>query len=232
MEKKESIISLSSVFKSYNSEKTSETVLKGISFDVQKKEMVDIRGVSGSGKSTLLNIIGGIDTVSSGKVKVCNQDLSTMNQSELTKFRRDNIGFVFQFHNLISSLTALENVLTSIEAQRSVKKKDISDAMAMLDYVGLSNKAHQFPTQLSGGEQQRVAIARAAVKKPPVFLADEPTGNLDENNGNNVMKLMKELQSDYDMTMIIVTHNPLLSSYTDRSFFMKDGVISVEADDK
>lgn len=217
------IVHLRDVHKSYWVVDRNIEVLKGVNLDVYPGETIVIQGVSGSGKSTLLNLIGAIDRVSKGTLLVCGSPLSEMNSSQLTTFRREKVGFIFQFFNLIPTLTALENVMVGLEAARVSSAKASEAAANYLSAVGLADKADKFPEQLSGGEQQRVAIARALAKEPPLILADEPTGNLDEETGSRILSLLKGLTEQYGATVIIVTHDPQISEYSDRTLLLKDG---------
>ena len=178
--------------KEMHSGDTQEHILRSLDFDARSGEVITILGVSGTGKSTFLNILGGIDRPTTGSVTVAGKDISTLTDSQLTEFRRESVGFVFQFYNLIPSLTVKENVLSAIEAQRRINKGDEDNAVNILNSVGLQNMTNKFPEQLSGGEQQRVAIARALIKRPPLILADEPTGNLDPHTGEQVISVLLE----------------------------------------
>lgn len=197
--------------------------LKNINLDIEKGEFVTIIGPSGSGKTTLLNIIGGIDRPSSGKVVVDGVDITSMDDSRLTLFRRRYVGFIFQFFNLIPSLTALENVELAAELVDNPL-----DPVKVLEGVGLGDKLGRFPGELSGGEQQRVAIARALVKNPPILLCDEPTGELDFETGRRILKVLRDINHEYDKTILLVTHNTPLSRMSDRVIRLRSGVIVEE----
>ena len=188
---------------------------------MEKGEICIIVGESGAGKTTLLNILGGMDSLTSGSVIVDGVDISKFNKRQLTDYRRYDIGFVFQFYNLIPNLTALENV--EIAAQLS---KDSLDASAVLEQVGLKDRTENFPAQLSGGEQQRVAIARALAKRPKLLLCDEPTGALDYKTGKAILKLLQDTSRASGMTVIIITHNHALTGMADRVISVKSGEIS------
>lgn len=195
--------------------------LENVSFEVNKGEFIVILGPSGSGKSTLLNIIGGMDTPTSGEVYFDDLLLSKMNDKELTFYRRNDIGFVFQFYNLVSTLTARENVELASEIKKN--SLDIDEVMAS---VGLDIKKDNFPSQLSGGEQQRVAIARAVAKNPKVLLCDEPTGALDYETGISILKVLKDVNTKYNTTVMVITHNSSIALMADRVIKMRSGKIS------
>ncbi len=200
-------------------------VLKGVSLKVNKGEFVSIVGASGAGKTTLLQIIGTLINFDSGKVIINKKDITSLKDRQLSKFRNKEIGFVFQFHHLLPEFTALENVMLPLLIQNRPKKEVESKAKEVLDYFGIGNKTNNKPSQLSGGEKQRVAIARAIIANPSILLADEPTGNLDSHNTNEMLKLFKHLQKDMGQTIIIVTHNFELARSTDRIYTIKDGMI-------
>lgn len=212
---------LENISKIYGKEKDNQVVaLHDVSFTIEQGEFVVILGESGAGKSTLLNILGGMDFASSGQYVVDDVDVTSLNQKKLGVFRREKIGFVFQFYNLMPNLTSLENVKI---AQSIVK--DGLDALEVLDSVGLKERANNFPSQLSGGEQQRVAIARAIVKNPSLLLCDEPTGALDSKTGVLILKLLYEFSRNANKTVIIVTHNSKISELADRLIRIADGKI-------
>ena len=198
--------------------------LSDATFEIEKGEICVIVGASGAGKSTLLNILGGMDTLTTGSVLLDGKEISKYNKKELTAYRRYDIGFVFQFYNLVQNLTALENV--SLATQIC---KDPLDAELVMDEVGLSHRMNNFPAQLSGGEQQRVAIARALAKNPKLLLCDEPTGALDYNTGKAILKLLQDTSRKNGMTVVIITHNQALTAMADRIIHIKNGsVYSVE----
>lgn len=199
------------------------TNLFDLNLSVTQGETITILGVSGTGKSTLLNILGGIDQATSGYLRVSGADLNSLSSRQLTVYRRNTVGFIFQFYNLIPSLTAKENVSSALEAMGNYRSRHDNRAKNILDAVGLSDKFDRFPEQLSGGEQQRVAIARALVKEPPLILADEPTGNLDPITGKLILKLLINQAKDTGATLIIVTHNPEVGALTDRSLSLVEG---------
>ncbi|HHG74499.1 MAG TPA: ABC transporter ATP-binding protein [Persephonella sp.] len=197
--------------------------LKGITLNIHKGEMVALMGPSGSGKSTLLHILGGIDIPTEGKVFIMEQDIFSLSEKKLARFRNVNIGFVFQFHYLLPEFTALENVMIPIQIYN--KKGAREKAENILIRLGLKDRLNHKPSQMSGGEQQRVAIARAVVNNPSVLLADEPTGNLDTANTQTVMELLKELNRKNNVTMVIATHDREVAEYCDRIIFLRDGVL-------
>ena len=192
-----------------------------MSLEIEKGEICVIVGASGAGKTTLLNILGGMDTLTSGSVTLDGKDISAYSQRELTSYRRYDVGFVFQFYNLVQNLTALENV--ELAAQLC---KDPMEPDKVLDMVGLSDRKANFPAQLSGGEQQRVAIARALAKNPKLMLCDEPTGALDYNTGKSVLKLLQDCSRINGMTVVIITHNQALTAMADRVISVKSGMIT------
>jgi putative ABC transport system ATP-binding protein len=197
--------------------------LQRVSFRVERHEFVAIMGPSGSGKSTLLNIIGGLDRPSEGSVRIDGQELHALNDHALTRMRRDKIGFVFQFFNLLPTLTAWENVALPLHLVGMSRKEARAKAVARLERVGLKDRQDHLPDELSGGEQQRVAIARALILNPPLILADEPTGNLDSKTGQEVLTLLKGLQDQFDITVIMVTHDPQVAAFCHRTMTMQDG---------
>jgi putative ABC transport system ATP-binding protein len=193
---------------------------KDVSFQVKDGEFCIVLGPSGAGKTTVLNLLGGMETVTSGKILFAGQDITAMNDAELTDYRRYQIGFVFQFYNLIPNLTALENV----ELAKQVCKSPL-DPMETLRIVGLSNRIHNFPSQLSGGEQQRIAIARAICKNPGLLLCDEPTGALDTETGKTIVGVLADICRNMGKTVIIITHNALLAPIANRVIEMKNGQV-------
>ena len=194
--------------------------LREVNFEIEEGEFCVIVGASGAGKTTILNILGGMDTLSEGKVLLDGKEISTYGQQELTSFRRYDIGFVFQFYNLIQNLTALENVELASQISRNPM-----DAAETLKKVGLEDRMDNFPAQRSGGEQQRVAIARALAKNPKLLLCDEPTGALDYNTGKAVLKLLQDTCRDTGMTVVVITHNHALTAMADRIIEVKSGTI-------
>ena len=213
-------VEFQNVGKTYNMGEVSIDALHDASFEIEKGELVVIVGPSGAGKTTLLNILGGMDTLSSGKVMLDGQEISAMNRRQLTKYRRDDVGFVFQFYNLIGNLTALENV----ELANQISKNPL-DAQQVLRDVGLGDRSRNFPSQLSGGEQQRVAIARALAKNPKLLLCDEPTGALDYQTGKAILQLLQNTGRKTGMTVIIITHNGALTAMADRVIKVRSGTV-------
>ena len=195
--------------------------LHNVSFKIEKGEICVVVGQSGAGKTTLLNILGGMDTLTEGHVLLDGRDISTLNEKQMATYRRFDIGFVFQFYNLIPNLTAVENV--EIASQLS---KDPLDSMAVMKQVGLADRALNFPAQLSGGEQQRVAIARALAKNPKLLLCDEPTGALDYETGKAILKLLQDTCRKSGMTVVIITHNSALTAMADRVVKIKNGTVA------
>jgi len=214
-------IEFEQVAKTYHMGEVEIQALRDATFTVEKGELVVIVGPSGAGKTTLLNILGGMDTLTSGKVTLDGREISALNKKQLTVYRREDVGFVFQFYNLIGNLTALENV----ELANQISK-DPLDAAQVLQDVGLGARAKNFPSQLSGGEQQRVAIARALAKNPKLLLCDEPTGALDYNTGKAILKLLQDMSRQKGMTVIIITHNSALTAMADRVIRVKNGTVS------
>ena len=213
-------IILKDIKKEYGSDETRITALDNINFEIGSGELVVILGASGAGKSTLLNILGGMDIPTSGKYLVDDVDVTALNEKKLSLFRREKIGFVFQFYNLMPNLTALENVELSAQTV-----KNGLDPIETLKMVGLEKRINNFPSKLSGGEQQRVSIARAIVKQPRLLLCDEPTGALDSKTGQSIIKLLKEISKNGNQTVIIVTHNANIQYMADRVIKLSDGKI-------
>ena len=212
---------LEDVAKTYDTEGVKVNALHDVSFTIGLGEVCVIVGQSGAGKTTLLNILGGMDTLTTGKVLLGGEEISAYNKRQLTRYRREDVGFVFQFYNLIPNLTALENV----EMATELSKAPFS-AMQVLEDVGLGERIANFPAQLSGGEQQRVAIARAVAKNPKLLLCDEPTGALDDTTGKQVLKILQDLSREKGMTVVIITHNSALTEMADRVVKVKSGTVS------
>lgn len=216
---KENFIEFVNVKKKYKVGEKEFNALDGIDLSINQGEFVVVLGPSGAGKSTLLNLLGGMDKVTSGTIRVGNKEISKYNDAELTKYRASDIGFIFQFYNIMPTLTVEENVnLVKDVTKTEMNSKDV------LKSVGLLKHADKFPQELSGGEQQRVSIARAIMKNPQILLCDEPTGALDSKTGVEVLKLLKE-QADNDTTVIVVTHNSLIADIADRVIYIKNGKI-------
>jgi putative ABC transport system ATP-binding protein len=220
---KKVVVEMQDVYKSYFSGKIERKVLIGANLSINDGEFVVIFGPSGCGKTTLLNLIGALDKANSGDVWVDGVNLSRVNSSSLADIRREKIGFVFQFFNLISNLTALENVELGLEAMGMQGDGVRERAMSYLGKVGLEDEADKFTEQLSGGEQQRVAIARALAKEPKLVLADEPTGNLDEENAMKIAEFMTALHRDLGTTFVVVTHNQSLAQMADKVYYISKG---------
>lgn len=218
-----SIIRTENLTKCYRSQGKETAALKNINITIEQGEFVGIVGQSGSGKSTLLNMLGGLDVPTSGRVLLKEKDITVLTEEEKTIFRREHIGFVFQSYNLIEALTVYENITVPLGlGGKVVDQRFLSRIVCLL---GLQEKMDRFPNQLSGGQQQRVAIARALITKPVVILADEPTGNLDEYNSNEVVKLLKNSGKELNQTIIMVTHSPALASMTDRVIEIEEGMV-------
>ncbi|MGN5980287.1 ABC transporter ATP-binding protein [Finegoldia magna] len=213
-------IEMKNSYKRYKSGQSEIIANNDISFEIEKGELAIILGSSGAGKSTVLNILGGMDTNDEGNVLIDGKDISTFNEKELTNYRRNDVGFVFQFYNLVPNLTVKENVELASEIV-----KDALDATEVLQSVGLGERIDNFPAQLSGGEQQRVAIARAVAKNPKLLLCDEPTGALDYHTGKQVLKILQDMVRKEGATVVIVTHNQALAPIADRVIHMHDSKI-------
>lgn len=213
-------IEIKNLCKTYASNEIKVEALRNISLEIEKGEFVCIFGPSGSGKTTLLNLIGGIDTIDSGSIIVDGADISKLRNKDLIKYRRTDIGFIFQFYNLVQNLTALENIELAVQ----LTKKHLNP-LDTLRSVGLLDKANSFPSQLSGGEQQRVSIARAIAKNPKILLCDEPTGALDYKTGKQILKLLKWTSENLNMTVIVVTHNAALAPMADKIVKFRNKVI-------
>ena len=214
-------VTFENVGKVYKTGDVEVRALHNVSFKIEKGEICVVVGQSGAGKTTLLNILGGMDTLTEGHVLLDDRDISTLNEKQMATYRRFDIGFVFQFYNLIPNLTAVENV--EIASQLS---KDPLDSMAVMKQVGLADRALNFPAQLSGGEQQRVAIARALAKNPKLLLCDEPTGALDYETGKAILKLLQDTCRKSGMTVVIITHNSALTAMADRVVKIKNGTVA------
>jgi putative ABC transport system ATP-binding protein len=213
------------VRKTYQQGETPITALAGISLEIAKGSFAAIMGPSGSGKSTLLHLIGGLDRPTSGELLVDNRLVGQMADDEVTLFRRNKIGFIFQFFNLLPTLTALENVTLPFVLAGRAKNDADGHAAALLGKVGLANRETHLPEALSGGEIQRVAIARALAFDPPILLADEPTGNLDSKNGAAILQLLKQINQENGCTIVMVTHSEEAAGYADRRIYLRDGSV-------
>ena len=200
-------------------------ILKNIDLSIEKGQFVSIMGASGSGKSTLLYLIGGLDNITSGSVEISGKDLAKMKDREKSRLRCEKIGFIFQFYNLISTLTVLENVLMPIILDNKKVKNNEEKANELLKTVGLGERAKYLPAELSGGQQQRVAIARALINDPEIILADEPIGNLDSKTGIGILELLKKINQEKSKTILMVTHSPESSKYANMKINIKDGEV-------
>ncbi|CEQ26362.1 ABC transporter ATP-binding protein [Paraclostridium sordellii] len=214
-------IQFENVKKTYIMGEVKINALDGVNFSINKGELVIVVGASGAGKSTILNILGGMDSPTSGTVLVDNKNISKYNEKELTKYRRHDIGFVFQFYNLVQNLTAIENVeLATQICKNPLNQNDV------IKSVGLESRKNNFPSQLSGGEQQRVAIARALAKNPKLLLCDEPTGALDYNTGKSILKVLQDTNKTLGMTVVIITHNMAIAPMGDKIITVKNGKVN------
>jgi putative ABC transport system ATP-binding protein len=222
------ILEANHVSKQYQMGEVTVDALVGVDFIVEKGEFVAVMGPSGSGKSTLLHLLGGLDKSTDGQVTLGGRKLSVMSDKEVTLARRRNVGFVFQFYNLLPTLTAEENIALPLLIDGKKIKEYQSGIDKLLELVGLTERRRHKPDQLSGGEQQRVAIARAFVNDPDIVLADEPTGNLDSRAGEEIMKLLRRSCDELGQTIVVVTHDPKAASFADRIVFLKDGQIASE----
>ena len=214
---------LKEVYKTYLMGEVEVPVLRGVSMEILRGELLTVLGESGSGKSTLMNLVGGIDRADSGEILFEGEDIVAYSEMELTRYRRRDVGFVFQFYNLVPSLTALENVWAAAEIA-----DDPMDPAEALNLVGLAERREHFPSQLSGGQQQRVAIARALVKRPSLMLCDEPTGALDHETSQVVLDLLQKLNRETETTLVVITHNPQIAPMADRTVSIVDGRIQKE----
>lgn len=223
-----SFVTFENVGKIYRTGDVEVRALKNVSFEIERGEICVVVGQSGAGKTTLLNILGGMDTLSEGKVLLDGRDISSLNEKQMATYRRYDIGFVFQFYNLIPNLTAIENV----EIASQISREPL-DSRQVIEEVGLKDRAGNFPAQLSGGEQQRVAIARALAKNPKLLLCDEPTGALDYETGKAILKLLQDTCRKSGMTVVIITHNSALTAMADRVVKIKNGTVgSVSINEK
>lgn len=220
------LVVLEGVSKVYGADGRRQQVLDRVSLTVAPGEMVAVTGPSGCGKTTLLNILGSLDLADSGTVHSCGFDLATATRTQLGRYRANSIGFVFQFYNLLPTLTAIENVQAGLAVAGFTRARALEQARQMLTRVGLEDALDKFPAQLSGGEQQRVALARALAKEPALILADEPTGNLDEDSGSQVMDMIRQLNTDTGVSVVLVTHNPTVSRRAHRTVRLEHGRIT------
>jgi len=219
------ILEICNLSKTFAEGESQRVVFSGLNASIRRGDFVVLFGRSGSGKSTLLNLISGIDLPTAGEVRIGGQNLTTMTEQQRTLFRRDHIGFVFQFYNLIPTLTVMENLLLPLELKKNIEAASKEQALEILGQVGLADRADSYPDRLSGGEQQRVAICRALIHKPLLLLADEPTGNLDVETGTEVLNLLSQLIRTNRMTTLMVTHSPEVAQLADRVMTIRDGIL-------
>jgi putative ABC transport system ATP-binding protein len=220
------VVSASDVTRRYGEGEAAVDALRGVSLDVSSGELVAVMGPSGSGKSTLMHLLAALDKPTRGTITIAGQDVGSLSDADVTKLRRRNIGFVFQFFNLLPMLTAEENIVLPLSI--AGEKPDRGFLDGLLDRVGLSDRSHHRPSELSGGQQQRVAIARALVSRPTVVFADEPTGNLDSKTGGEILELLRSSAEDLGQTMVMVTHDAQAATIADRVLFLADGLIVEE----
>ena len=219
-------IEIKNLVKIYQSGKTEVSALKGVNLEIEKGEFTSIAGPSGSGKTTLLNLIGLLDNPSEGQIYIKDQDVSKFDKNKLSEYRKINIGFIFQTFNLIPVLSAFENIEFALTLLGKYSKNEIYDKTSeILNQVGLGNMGNRLPSELSGGQQQRVSIARALIKKPEIILADEPTANLDSKTGEDILKLMKNLNEEKNITFVFSTHDKMVMDYAKRLLILHDGEI-------
>jgi lipoprotein-releasing system ATP-binding protein len=221
----DTMVDVTHLTKTFADEEGAFDVIRDASFKIDKGEMVSLIGVSGAGKTTLLQILGGLDRPSSGMVRIAGKDIGSLNAGELALFRNRSIGFVFQFHHLLPDFTALENVMIPGMISGTTKQHCAARAKELLDLLGLGRQATHFPSELSGGERQRVALARSLFNQPALILADEPTGNLDKENGRALLDLFKKANTEFHQTFLVATHNPDLAQGMHREIYIEDGKI-------
>ena len=219
------IIQTANLNKTYSTKAEAIHALKNINLQVQEGDFISITGHSGAGKTTMLNLFGCLDNISEGELRLLQTDMSKIKKREMPEFRRKNIGIIFQDFLFIPTLTALENVILPLNFQKKKDKNAEGKAKKLLDRVGMGNRLHHFPKELSGGELQRVAIARSLINSPKILLADEPTGNLDTKNAQNIFELLKEINEEQKMTILVATHNMKLGKQTKRQISLEDGKI-------
>ncbi len=223
------MFSVEKINKAYRLNESRIDVLKNISFSLKKGEIAAITGPSGSGKSTLLGVCAGLDRSDSGKIIFDGVDITSLSEDSLCRLRAEKIGFIFQNFQLIKTLTALDNVSLPLVISSRLRREEIQNkAVHLLDQVGLKNRAGHYPSQLSGGEEQRVAIARSFINEPAMLFADEPTGNLDSKNGENILKLLLDLNKKFQSTLLLVTHDPKVAGFANRIFQMEDGSLAAK----
>lgn len=219
------VIQVKDLYKVYRVGDTRVRALNGVDFEIYKGEFCSIVGTSGSGKSTLLNMLAGLEKPTKGEIVIAGEHIEKKNENQLVRFRREHIGFIFQSFNLMATMTALENVALPLTFQGVQKERRLKKAGELLDLVGLKRYKKHRPTQMSGGQQQRVGVARALVVNPEIIFADEPTGNLDSNTSEEVMRLMQKVVREQNQTLVMVTHDNHLASFADRIFHIMDGKI-------
>lgn len=222
------LLEIANLVKKYTNKAETLHILKGINFNLNPGEKVSITGESGSGKTTFLNMIGGLDTVTNGCIKIEGVDITKLDEDEITVFRNKKFGFIFQSHYLIEEFDSLENVMMPFLINNFNKKKARIKAMELLTYMGMENRINHYPSQLSGGEKQRVAIARAFINEPSIILADEPTGNLDEKNAQKVLELLFNITTIKKHSLIIVSHSSQIAKMADFHYLLEDGVLKIE----
>ena len=221
----EIILRANNIFKSYSNGEENLSVLSDLSLTIKQKEIITITGQSGSGKSTLLNILGTLDQPDSGKLEIGGQNIMNLDKNQIAKIRNEKIGFVFQFHHLLSEFTALENVLMPVWIKGSIQNEK-KEAIQLFEKLNLISKVHYFPNQLSGGERSRIALIRGIINKPDILFADEPTGNLDKNNAAILVDLLKKINIDFNQTIIITTHNPRIAEIGHSRYMLKNGLLN------
>lgn len=224
----ETVLHARNVHKSYGSKGGAQQVLKGIDLRVLRKEFVGIMGPSGSGKTTLLNVLATIDRTTNGTILIEDEDISTMNNTALSAFRRNKLGFIFQDYNLLDTLTVKENILLPISLSKKSKQQAENEFTAIADVLGIQELSQKYPFEISGGQKQRTAAGRALIHQPSIIFADEPTGALDSKSASSLLSVMEEVNRKRKVTIIMVTHDPVASSYCNRVVFLKDGKIYSE----
>jgi putative ABC transport system ATP-binding protein len=224
------VIEIRDLYKRILHGQSSLEILAGISLQIAAGEFVAVRGPSGSGKSTLLGLIAGLDRPTSGSIRIAGREISSLSEDDLARLRRHTIGIVFQSYQLIATLTAFENVVLPHQLAGGSLREGVDRANSLLDQVGLASRSDHYPRQLSGGEQQRVALARAFMLRPDILLADEPTGNLDSQNGKHILSLMASMNRQHGTTLVLVTHDPILAGSAERQILLNDGRIATEND--
>ncbi len=217
------ILKASKICKSYKNGDKNLSVLKELSLEIMQNEIITITGQSGSGKSTALNILGTLDLPDSGLLKICGKEIKDLNENQLSELRNKNIGFVFQFHHLLSEFTSIENVLIPTWIKGAINKKN--DAIQLFEKLNLVSKINYFPNQLSGGERSRIALIRAIINRPDILFADEPTGNLDIKNAIVLIDLLKQINKDFNQSIILTTHNPDVASIGHKRFHLENGIL-------